>query len=185
MNETDILSDIADSLLDKPITFTVDIVSRTWFDNLLIKWKLKKSKREFKIAGATLGTMIKISKELLAIDLTGFDRKNILDSNYKLAEDHAERMAKIIAIAVVNNKADPSPGLINFFLNNLTVKELKVMFNTVLAKIDYVNFLTTIASAKQIDILTNRTANVKSANGIGVSLEAKENIAFGIQSEEL
>jgi hypothetical protein len=144
MEENKILSDAADTIIDSPVTFEITVKNkRMW----------QKPKRPFQITGASLGTMVKISKELLAIDLKTFDKGNILDSNYILIEKHAERMARIIAFAIVNNKADPPGSLVSFLLHNLTSVELQKLVNIVLKKIDITSFLTTIIMVKGMTIM--------------------------------
>lgn len=165
MEEKKVLSDVADTILDKPVTFSVDIINKTWFDKLLIKLKLKKSKRDFQITGSTLGTMIKISKELLKIELSGIDIKNILEVNYSLINKHGYSMATIIAYAIQNNKNDPPKKLIDFLVNNLTSFELKNLFDVVLMKMDILNFLHTIIAAKGMTVMNPKDQGSQIASG--------------------
>ena len=158
-----VLSDVADSLLDKAVSFEIEIISPT----LLQKWK-KETKKSFKISPSTLGTMIKISQEFLSIELENFNKEEILNSNFTLIKDHAERMARIVAIAVQNTKQDPPKSLVSLLINNLTAKELYDLVNIILKQIDTVNFLKSIISARGVNLLgmNPKTQGSKIASGI-------------------
>src|SRR5687767_6826510 len=116
MDENKLLSEVADTIIDKPVIFTVTVRR---------KWIWDKPRRSFRITGSSLGTMIKISKELLAIDPEIFSKENVLEKKYLLINMHAKRMAKIVAYAVVNRKQDPPRSLVSLFENNLTANELQ------------------------------------------------------------
>jgi len=162
MEEKKVLSDVADAVLDKSISFEVEIIKPT----ILQRYR-KETIRSFKISPSTLGTMVKISQEFLNIGLENFDKEEILNSNFLLIRDHAERMARIVAVAVQNSKKDPPKSLVNFFINNLTAKELFELVNIILKQIDTVNFLKSIISAKGINLLgmNPKTQGSKIASG--------------------
>jgi hypothetical protein len=162
MQETEVLNNVADTITDKAITITVDIIKPKW-------WHRKKQK-VFKITPLTLGSLIKISKSLIDIDLKLFDQSNLLESNYNLIEKHAGKMAYIIGVAVVNNKADPSKSLIEFFLNNLTAAELLKITSIVLQQMQIADFMHTIISIKGTNVLQQKSVSATSANESGVSL---------------
>lgn len=158
-----ILSEVADAVLDKSVSFEVEIIKPT----LKQRWR-KETKKSFKISPSTLGTMVKISQEFLSIDLSQFDKSEVMNSNFLLINDHAERMARIVAVAVQNSKEDPPKSLVNLFLNNLTAKELSSLVNIIIAQIDTVNFLKSIISARGINLLgmNPKTQGSKIASGI-------------------
>jgi len=148
MEEKKVLSDVADAVLDSSVSFEVEIIKPT----ILQRYR-KETIRIFKISPSTLGTMVKISQEFLNIGLENFDKEEILNSNFLLIRDHAARLARIVAVAVQNSKEDPPKSLVNFFINNLTAKELFDLVNIILKQIDTVNFLKSIISAKGINLL--------------------------------
>ena len=146
-NET--LSQAADTIFDRAVTFSVEIIRPTWVQ------RLKKERvKNFAILPATLGTMTRISKELLEIDGANFRKEDLLNSNFELMANNAERMARIIAIAANGNSSKPpSKELIHFFLKNITAKELLGLVEIVLKQIDTVNFLNSIILARGINVL--------------------------------
>lgn len=168
MTETQTITAAADAVLNKDVTFEVEILHPSRME----RWQ-KKLKRSFKITPSTLGTMIKISKEFLSVDLDNFDKEEIMKSSFLLIQDHAERMAMIVAFAVVNAKEDPPASLVSFFLNNLTAKELAGLVSIILTQIDTVNFLKSIISAKGVNILSKMNPQTKGSTlAPGKPLEA-------------
>lgn len=148
--EEKLLFGVADGILDTPVSIKIQERKKP-------RWG-KPAVKNFEIHGATLGTMIKISRELIAINLDEFEREKILESSYKLVLDHGRRVAFIIAAAIVNEEADPPRSLVNFILNNLTSAELKRLFDIVILKLDTAAFLTSIIMAKGITTLRTKAA---------------------------
>lgn len=149
MDEKEVLSQVADTLLDNSVTFEVE-------------------GRPFEIKPSTLGTMVKISKELLAMDLSAFDKDKMLESNFNLIIDHSKRMCIIVAYAVTNKKAEPPDELVEFFEDNLTAAELFKLVNIIISQLDVINFMKSIISVKGVNILTGmnpKTQGSKIASG--------------------
>lgn len=161
MNEDEVLKQVADTITDKAITITVDIIRPKW-------WHREKQ-RVFEIRGAPLRTMVHISRELIDIDIPQPGTTNILEKSYSLIEKHGERMAKIIAIAVSNPKNDPPTALVSFFYNNLTSQEMSKLLSIVFMKLNIKDFLSSIISVKGTNVLENKLANVTSASESEVS----------------
>lgn len=153
INET--LADISDAILDRSVTFTITRKNKQsmLLDVLPFVFFKRPEKEKFSITGATMGTMIKISRELLALNMEGFDKNTILNSTYEVIEKHGERMAKIIAYAIVNRKEEPPAHLVNFLLYNLTAEELKKLLEIALAKINATAFLHSIIMVKGLAIM--------------------------------
>ncbi len=105
MEEFEILESVADCITEEVITIEV-------------------AKHAFKISPVSLGTLIKISKKLIGIDLKLLSKDNVLQSSYEIISKHSKKMAAIIAIAVINQKENPAPALISFFYDNLSHKDL-------------------------------------------------------------
>lgn len=148
--EEEILFGVADAILDTPVTFKIQERKKP-------RWG-KQQTRKFAIHGATYGTMLKVSRELIQIDLEDFDRDKVQESTYKLISGHTERVALILAIAIVNEAADPPKSLVNFLINNLTAAEAKRLLEIVIKKLDTASFLTSIIMAKGITTLRTKTA---------------------------
>jgi hypothetical protein len=165
MDEKKILKHAADTIVSKPVTLTIDIVKKTWLDKIK-----NRQSRVFAIHPLTLGSLVKISKELIEIDLGLFNKNNLLESNYQLIDKYGEKMARIISIAVVNQKNDPSKNLVQFFLDNLSAKELLQAASVVLQQMNISDFMHTIISIKGANVLPLKSASVTNAGKNEVSL---------------
>lgn len=148
-SETETLKKSVDALLEKKVSFDIDILKPT--DDQV---KKKELTRSFSISPMTLGTMYRVSRELLSLEMPATDKNEIMTMSLSLIAEHSERMALIVALAVNNSRQDPPEELINFFIDNLTARELQKIIGIVIAQIDTVNFLTSIISARGLNILS-------------------------------
>lgn len=187
MEEKKELQQTADALLGNGITITVDVQAATWYDRLLQQWKWRPAQRTFIIKPLVLGSLIRVSKLLLSIDNSLLtkdlleDRFGLFNANYALMQKHSGAMATIIAIAVTNTKAEPSEKLVNFFLYNLTPKELSQLFAVVVSQMDVVSFTSSIISVRGLNVLESKDA---SATGAGMNPQTQgSQIASGASSE--
>jgi hypothetical protein len=171
MKET--LTEVANTLLEKSVTIEVDILNPGWFEKFLIKRGWKKPKRTFIIKPLCLGSLIKISKLILEIDVSIIGEKNYQEVGYKLMKGYSHVLAEIVAIAIINAKTDPPKELTSFLLHNLSAKELLSISMLVLKQLDTSSFIASIISIRGVNILQ-----------AGMSLKPGEIIASGQPLEE-
>jgi hypothetical protein len=108
------------------------------------------------------------------MEVSPVNLSSLIESNLILAEQQTERMARIIAMAIVNRKEDPPRELIDFFMSNLTTTELHKIVSLVIKQMDVVNFMKSIILLKGTNILQS-TMN---------PVEQRSQIASGEQSGE-
>lgn len=173
MNEKEVLSQASDTILQEPVTLTVDVRPTGTIHRLLQKWSLQPAKRTFHVRPLTLGTLVRISKLLLAIDVKSVDDLKALGANYQLMGGHGKAIAEIIALAVTNTKARPAKSLIDFFLHNLTPQELVAVLLIVVKQMDIQSFSLTIVLILGLQIQKETSPK-----------DPKEIIAFGGLSAE-
>lgn len=99
MDDKKALKLVPKTLFERSVTFEVTILKPSWID----RWK-KRTKKEFSIQPATLGTMVKISEAFMDIDMENFDKGNIFESTLELVEENGWHMAYIVSLAVCNSK---------------------------------------------------------------------------------
>lgn len=181
----DTLKKAADSITDEPIFLTVDLLNPTLVERLLIKAKLRQASTKFVITGTTIGNLYRISKLLLKIPAFQAGG-NYLNSSLELMRDFGESIAEIIAIAVYNKRQAPPKKLIEFFLYNLTSKELLGVLNLILDRMDVLSFMNAIVSVRGMNVLeTPKPASVIPANKAEASPSTQvEKIALGTLLEE-
>lgn len=138
-------SQTADALLENTITIYVDILKPTWWQRLR-----NQTRRSFQIQPSSLATLVKISKELLSIDIP--EVSNMMELTQKLMVAHSVTMAKIIAYAIVNSRDEPPESLIDFLRYNLTAKEMSTVAKYVFEQMDITSFTTSIVSIKGLSL---------------------------------
>lgn len=160
-----VLENVSDTILDKEVTLEVDIYRTRWE-----KFLRKPEKRTFVIKPITLGSLIRISKLLLTVDLTLDDVQSLLQSTYHSMVDHGETIAKIIAIAIHNQPTEPPKSLVDFIINNFTAKEMFTTVSIILNKMDVTSFMSSIISIKGMSVLEmQQHASAKAAKQSEVS----------------
>ena len=131
----------------------------------------------FHIRPATLRTMSRISKELVGDDLPPMPEDNTyLQWVFNAINDNVEKQARILAIAIHNQKSEVPTELVDFILDSFTATDLFKVIQAVIDKLNIIPFMNTITSTKSIQVL--KTEQVS-------PIENEEIIASGEQSEVL
>jgi hypothetical protein len=169
MSET--LEKVSDTILESPLTITVDVNPRNGLHRRLQQWGITPLKRVFILKPIKLGVLIRISRILLSINMTLPDTQKILEVNYEAIDRHGEKLARIIALAIHNSREDANPRLVKFILDNFTLKEIKSVLSLVLQQMDLTSFMSSIISIKGMNVLGMQDrASVNGADKPEVSL---------------
>ena len=142
------LSNTADAVTDTVTSIEIELLHPRWWQRLL-----RQTKRVYQLKPATLATLAKISKEFLSIEIDEADKANIMLLTHKLMLAHSSRMAKIIALAIVNSKEDPPDSLIEFIEYNVDAREMATVAAHVMDKMDINSFVRSIILIKGVNIL--------------------------------
>jgi hypothetical protein len=153
MKET--LTEVANTLLEKSVTIEVDILNPGWFEKFLIKLKIIPAKRKLQIKPLSLGTIIKISNELLGVEINNVEEQNFLRACYTALQQNGHKLAVILAIALIGSKSDPPDKLIKFLSDNLTPAELFKIVSIIVSKMDVGNFYHSMVLISGVNLLTN------------------------------
>jgi hypothetical protein len=173
----DILGQVADTTLSKAVELSVDIRPRNKIHRWLQTKKWRPAKRMLYIHPAFLGTLIRISKLLLSIDLAVLTKDNLLDGNYKLAREHGHKMAMIIAAAVHNRESEPPDKLVEFITWNFSTVELMNVVAIVTRQLGVTSFMSSIISMKGLNVLDSEPRK-NGKNGVS-PMEQGRSIAPG------
>ena len=172
------LNKTADTILDEPIELGFDIKPDGKWDRFCQWIGVKPKYATFKVKGATLRNMIRISRLLLKVDLIQLPNESIIDWGYRIVLAEAERMADIIAIAIHNSKSDRPQYLVDLILDNFDSAELKAISNLIMDRLNVSDFIGSIASVRTINLLTE-------ASPERPEIIAEPIVISGEQSEEL
>lgn len=159
----DSLNNVADAVTDKPVRLTVDVFPQNRLHKFLLERGLVKNKRTFELRCVKMGTLIKISRLLLAIDISFFNKEKLMESNFIAVDKYAEILAECVALAIHNRKSEVPRSLVLFILTNFSTAELCHVLMLVIKQMDVSNFMTSIISIRGVNILANPTASVQNA----------------------
>jgi hypothetical protein len=174
--EQETLEQVSDVTLDKTLTITVDVQAQSWYRRLLQKWGILPKKRVFELKPAYLGTLVRISRILLSIDLKRFGAKedqtsHLLEMNYQAIVNHSGHLAEIVALAISNKDKEPPASLVSFIIRNFTTQEMLGVLGLVLKQMDLTSFMSSIISVRGLNVLERQpAAPATPVNGTEVSL---------------
>lgn len=176
MEKKETLQQVSDVTLEQAVTITVDIHPQYKVTALLQRWGILPAKRVFTLKPIYLGTLIRISKLLLSVELKLPEKKQssgpgLLEANYNAICEHGYSLAEIVALALQNNRHGANPKLIAFIMDNFTSNEIMGVLTIVLKQMDLTSFMTSIISVRGLNVLDNqKAAPATLANGEEVSL---------------
>lgn len=154
-----VLSKVASAVNQAPIELEVDIKPINRIHAALQRWSVLPRKKRLVFAPATLGTLIRISEHLLAIDVSVFKSGNVMEANFQSISKDGVKIATIIAIAATNSRWMPSRSLVRFIMTNFTATELLNTMSMVLRQMDVTSFMTTIISMRGMNVLEGSDKN--------------------------
>lgn len=146
----------ADTLLNEPVIITVDLKPASRIGKFLQWIRARPDKRVFELRDATLRTMIRCSKLLLDVSDGEIDgNAKFLETAYQAVVDDGERMAQILATGLHNQSSPVPESLVDFVLDNFSSTELKSVFTLVVDKLNLLDFISTIALGRNLDIMAS------------------------------
>lgn len=166
-NKNDILQAAAGTILQNGITLEVDIPSRNRLHAYFQKKGWMARKKTFTIHPVTIGSLVRISKILVGVDL----KKIASESLHAMVVDSADKMAEVIAIAIHNRKGDTPPRLVSFILNHFTAAELLNTIGVVLNQMNVSDFLKSIVSATGMNLMETSPVDPEETIASGEPLE--------------
>jgi len=155
---------VAETILDEPVEITVNVGEQSikpkgFFHKLLQRIGLKPKvipgyKRVFKIQGAKLSTMVRVSKLRLRVQQKPVPQDNsIIDYAYERVIEEARLHAEIIAAAIHNHSSEVPSDLIDFIYDNFEAQDLKDASDVVTEQLNLVDFLNTTTSIRTMNVL--------------------------------
>lgn len=81
---------------------------------------------------------------------------NLLDASFEAMSEHGDAMARIIAMAIQQQKQEPSEKMVRFILGNFTAQEMKTVLSVVLRQMDVQSFMMSIISMKGLNVLDKK-----------------------------
>jgi hypothetical protein len=149
----EVIKQEADALIQEPVKLTIDITPKNRIHAYLQSKKLLPKKKDYYVKPLVLGSLVRISKLLADLDIKKLEKGAFADDSIGMMKDHGLTMATIAAIAVTNEKKEPSKALIDLFLYHLSASELFKVVQIVLKQMDVQSFLLATISARQLSVI--------------------------------
>ncbi len=134
----------------------------------------QKKTKNFIIYPLCLGSMLKISKIINSIKDVAetLESENLAEKAIFQIEENIERIAEIIALAIMNKKISQNPikkfyqnikirFLKNFLMDNLTSIEMQKIIVLIIEQLEVQHFLAVLVSLKGISLTSKETAKTE------------------------
>jgi hypothetical protein len=157
----DSITNVVNAFTERKVRFDVRIKGRG-FRQWLRDKNLVRGARTFVLKPLSLGTMARVSEMLLKINTDAFKTEEPLAAAHTLIANDARKQAYIIALAITNSPEAPGKNLVDFFLHNLTARELDALVKHVVESMDVESFINSIVSIRGINILETNPKTGKS-----------------------
>lgn len=153
--ERKILSQVADSITEKPSTINVDVKPSNFFEAWLIKRKIKPSKRVFEIKPQRVVNVYRIAGRVVKLDVDGiFANTDRIGSLMRTMAVHGEDIFYIVAAAIQNDSNEPSKKMINIVKNEFEMQDILTVMQIAVSNYNITAFLSSIALMTGMDALS-------------------------------
>lgn len=162
MNESEVLSAAADSLLDKPYEFEVDRRPESRLEKWLIKKGLRPAKRKYLIKQLRYANVVRISKALIGIPAAAVLMKSDRTQRdiISLQANHGEALLRIAAICLTNPREEPSEELLERLNLEFEQHEILAICGIAVQKLHPQDFLSSIILIVGADVLNTSEEKV-------------------------
>lgn len=166
-NDKELLGKVSDAIEQKAITFDIDALEYGLFGKKTVK------KKSFTIKPLTAAQLHKISTLVLSIDMADLSANGV----FNILKDQLMIACKVVAVAVTDSRKEPSKKLIDTFYHNLDHNDLETALKIVFQQMEVVNFISTMASIRNLSVLERKTAGVQSAGKKEASPQVPGNLS--------
>ncbi len=148
------LEQVVDATIQRALTIEITILPKNRLHAWLQRKRILPVKKTYEIRPIVLGNLLRISSLLLSIDPKFLKGGNgLLDTGHQLASYHTDTLIQVLAIAIQNNRAEPSGSLMSLIKYNLSPREMHQLLGIVLEQMDLTNFITSIISIRGLNVL--------------------------------
>lgn len=126
MDEKEIFQKAAELFTDKPTEIEIIPEPKNLLHKILMKLRIKPKSIKYKVKPLLSGNRARIISRAVKFPESPFE-KGVLNGLYKLSEDHNEDLLYIAAVAIQNDREEPSA----FLIEELRWVEDKVLFRII------------------------------------------------------
>lgn len=158
-----VLAAAVDTITEKTFNFDITIVPKGKLHALLQRFKLARKKVSFELRPVSVGTLYRISKMILSLEInTGTDLSSLSRSHLRVTEN-IDTMIEICATAIHNQKSEAPASLKNLLRENLSSIELMKLMAMVVKSMAVENFIVSIVLVKGMNVLASPPASAENA----------------------
>lgn len=143
MEEKDIKKKAIKTLIDSSEEITIPLLPRNWFDSFLQKIRLKKKELKFNLRKIRVGNRERIAAKLFDFPEFERDQTYIYKRVFQLTVDHQETMNYVVAVALQNDRNEPSKQLLDA-VKWIDDKLFAYILEQAISSVDVENFLSSI-----------------------------------------
>ncbi|MFN3341903.1 MAG: hypothetical protein ACK40M_04355 [Flavobacteriales bacterium] len=158
-----VLAAAVDTITEKTFNFDITIVPKGKVHALLQRFRLARKKVSFELRPVSVGTLYRISKMILSLEIDNGAELNQLTRSYLRVKENAECIIDICAAAIHNQKSEAPDSLKALIRDNLTSQELMKLMALVVNTLAIENFIVSIVLVKGMNVLANPPASAESA----------------------
>lgn len=125
--------------------------------------------RELILKPCSLGTLVKVSNDLLGIHPDILKDPNFLRANYIALQQHGKTLAKVIAEYITNDEKPAPEDLVKFILFHFTPAEILSATAIIMKQMNVEAFSISITLIGSLNVISPDPANVTNAKPDGVN----------------
>ncbi len=150
-------------MINNNLTLSITVKPISKWHMLMMRLGLEPAVKVLSIQPITLGNMVRISRLMLSIEVSPFERQNIISESMLAIEKYSETAATVIATAIYNRRRRPPASLVRFILNQFTASDLKSTLLAVIQQMDLSNFTGALIALRGLDLLNKSETTAESA----------------------
>jgi hypothetical protein len=153
LNKNEILVNTADAVLNSGITLRIKKRPKNSVFRVLQQLKLVRGQYTYKLGPLCLGTLVKISKIILGIEVSDMKGGNVFEGMYQAITDNTDKVVEIIGHAIMNSKTDPSAELLELLRLELTADDMSKILTVLINQMDLRSFIHSITLIRGLFVM--------------------------------
>lgn len=159
MEENEILSKVAESITEKPVTIEIDIKPKNKFEAFMIKHKISPSKRTYEIKPQRVINIYRIAGKAVKMN-TGelFQTTDRIGPMMDVLNRHGEDIIYIVACAIQNDHREPTSKMLDIVRNEFEMEDMYKVLEVTIGNYNITAFMNTIALIVGVNALTPKAS---------------------------
>lgn len=149
----EVLINTADAVLEKGVSFRIRLRPKNRIHKLLQKLKILPVEKRYTLGPLCLGSLVKISKIILLIEVETMDNGKILENIYRAISEHTDHVIEAIGHAIINGKEDPPPAMLELLKSEMTAQDMAKCLTVLIDHMDLRSFIHSITLIRGLYVM--------------------------------